>query len=219
MQELYYWGAQNARCDCSSGWHSVLQITATLPAHTLETLAGQRIIALALGYEDLNDHDELRKDPVLGMVLGQLKPRRKDCAPLARKSTLNRLELAATGKVTKERKVVVDFAKLDAFLIDLFLQAHAQEPEEIVLDLDATDIPLHGDQQGKFFHGYYMQYCYLPLLVFCGRTPLMVRMRSAGIDAAAGVEEDLELLVNRIRSRWSQIWCMTQDGSCGHLVN
>ena len=191
-----------------------------LIAHTLETLVGQRITALALGYEDLNDHDELRKDPVLATVLGQLKPRRKDCAPLAGKSTLNRLELAATGKVTKERKVVVDFEKLDRLLVELFLQDHAQEPEEIVLDLDATDIPLHGDQQGRFFHGYYLEYCYLPLLVFCGRTPLMVRMRSAGIDAAAGVEKDLETLVNQIRSRWShtRIILRTDSGFCRETI-
>ena len=155
-----------------------------------------------------------------GTVLGQREPGHKDCAPLSGKSTLNRLELTATGKVTKERKIVVDFAKPDALLIDLFLQAHAQEPEEIVLDLDATDVPLHGDQQGKFLHGYYRQYCYLPPLVFCRRIPLMVRMQSTGIDVAAGVEKDLEILVNRIRSRWShtRIVLRTASGFCRETI-
>ena len=166
--------------------------------HSVEALVGQRLLALALGREVLNDHDRLRHDPAIGAVLGRTEPLRRDCAPLAGKSTLNRLELSAAGaEASKHRKIVANFAAMDQLLVDLFLESRP-EPEEIVLDLDSTDIPLHGEQEDRFYHGYYREYCYMPLLVFCGRTPLLARLRSAGEDGAAGVEKDLARLVERI---------------------
>ena len=124
--------------------------------HQVETLVGQRIFGLALGYEDLNDHDELRKDPTLAVLAGKLSPvLRTDCEPLAGKSTLNRLEHTPRRHASKYHKIDCDGAQVDALLVDLFLDAHARAPREIVLDLDNTDIPLHGEQEGRFFHGYY----------------------------------------------------------------
>ena len=172
--------------------------------------------ALALGREDLNDHDRLRQDPAIGAVLGKTEPARSDCAPLAGKSTLNRLEPSATGALaSKHRKIVADFDALDQLLVDLFLDSRSAPPE-IVLDLDSTDIPLYGEQEERFFHGYYREYCYMPLLVFCGRTPLLARLRSAAEDGAAGVEKDLARLVERIRARWphTHIILRTDSGFC-----
>ena len=124
--------------------------------HQVETLVGQRIFGLALGYEDLNDHDELRKDPTFAVLAGKLSPvLRTDCEPLAGKSTLNRLEHTPRRHASKYHKIDCDDAQVDALLVDLFLEAHERAPREIVLDLDNTDIPLHGEQEGRFFHGYY----------------------------------------------------------------
>ena len=132
--------------------------------HQVETLVGQRIFGLALGYEDLNDHDELRKDPTFAVLAGKLSPMlRTDCEPLAGKSTLNRLEHTPRRHAAKYHKIDCDGAQVDALLVDLFLDAHERAPREIVLDLDNTDIPLHGTQEGRFFHGYYEEYCYLRL--------------------------------------------------------
>jgi hypothetical protein len=140
--------------------------------HRIETLVGQRIFGLVLGYEDLNDHDELRKDPTFGVLAGKLQPvLRSDCEALAGKSTLNRLEHTPKRHGTKYHKIDCDGARVDALLVELFLEAHGRAPREIVLDLDNTDIPLHGEQEGRFFHGYYDEFCYLPLYVFCGRHP------------------------------------------------
>ena len=137
-----------------------------LVVHAVETLVLQRLYGLALGYEDLNDHEDLRRDPALQAVAGRMTPRRGDCAPLAGKSTLNRLELGAAGRCDpKARKIVVDTRRLDALLVALCVESFTSEPEEVVLDLDATDIPLHGTQEERFFHGYYREYCYMPLLV------------------------------------------------------
>src|SRR5271165_4696452 len=170
--------------------------------HRLETLVGQRIFGLALGYEDLNDHDELRKDPALAVLAGKLKAHREDCEPLAGKSTLNRLERRPKRHGKKYHKIDFDQARADALLIDLFLEAHERAPGRIVIDLDATDIPLHGHQEGRFFHGYYDNYCYLPLYVFCGRHLLLARQRRSNIDAAAGSVEEVARVVARIRQRW-----------------
>ena len=127
--------------------------------HRLETLLGQRIFGLALGYEDLNDHDELRHDPLMAVLAGKLEARREDCAPVAGKSTLNRLELSRDAP-TKYCKIAHDPAAIETLFVDLFLEAYARAPEQIILDLDATDDPLHGHQEGRFFHGYYDCYCY-----------------------------------------------------------
>ena len=134
----------------------------SLIEHSVATLVGQRIFGLALGYEDLNDHDALRHGPLFAVLASKLKARRTDCAPVAGKSTLNRLE---RSKETPSlyHKIGHDGAAIEKLLVDLFLESHASAPEEIILDLDATDHPLHGEQEGRFFHGYYDCYCYLPL--------------------------------------------------------
>ena len=133
------------------------------PEPPARLLIMQRVIGIALGYEDLNDHDELRHDPALAVLAGKLAARRGDCAPLAGKSTLNRLELSQP-EPTRYHKIAHDAAAIEALAIELFLEAHRRAPAQIVLDLDATDDPLHGQQEGRFFHGYYDCYCYLPLL-------------------------------------------------------
>src|SRR5712671_7616890 len=138
---------------------------ADLVEHEVRTLVGQRVFGLALGYEDLNDHDWLRHDPVMAVLAGKLAARRSDCAPVAGKSTLNRLELSRS-EPTRYHKISYDGAAIERLFVDLFLEAHAQAPQQIILDLDATDDPLHGHQEGRFFHGYYDCYCYLPLYVF-----------------------------------------------------
>ena len=173
--------------------------------HGLAILVGQRVLALALGYEDLVDHDTLRHDPVLAAVTGKLTARRSDCAPLAGKATLNRLEHAPAGEPTRYHKIGHDAAAIERLLVELFLDAHGSPPAEIVLDLDATDDPLHGGQEGRFFHGYYGCYCYLPLYVFCGDHLLVAKLRRSSIDASAGVVAEIERIVSQIRVRWPQV--------------
>lgn len=169
--------------------------------HQVATLVGQRVFAIALGYEDLNDHDELRHDPVLGAVLGRLEARHGRCAPLAGKSTLNRLEHAPEGP-HRYRRIGHDPGAVEALFVDLFLEAHTAAPRRIVLDLDATDDPIHGHQEGRFFHGYYDCHCYLPLYVFCGEHLLAAKLRRSDIDASAGALEQVARIVARIRQRW-----------------
>lgn len=176
-----------------------------LVEHRVETLLGQRVFGLALGYEDLNDHDELRKDPLFAVLAGKLKAMRADCAPVAGKSTLNRLEHMPERHGAKYHKVDCDRGAVDALFVDLFLEAHEKPPREIVLDLDATDIPLHGRQEGRFFHGYYDGYCYLPLYVFCGTHLLLARNRRSNIDGSAGAVEETARIVERIRARWPRV--------------
>jgi len=156
--------------------------------HSVRTLVTQRIVGIALGYEDLIDHDELRHDPVMAVLAGKLEATRSDCAPLAGKSTLNRLE-RSRAEPTRYAKIAADTAAIEALPVDLFVDAHAKPPKQITLDLDATDDPLHGQQEGRFFHGYYDCYCYLPLYVFCGRHLLAAKLRRSNIDAAAGAVE------------------------------
>jgi len=172
--------------------------------HEVVTLVGQRVFAIALGYEDLNDHDVLRHDPVFSVLAGKLEAGRKGCAPVAGKSTLNRLELSR-GEATRYHKIGHDPAAIERLLVDLFLEAHARPPEEIVLDLDATDDPIHGEQEGRFFHGYYGNYCYLPLYVFCGTHLLAAKLRRSNIDAAAGSVEEVARIVAQVRARWPQV--------------
>ncbi|HJR22189.1 MAG TPA: IS1380 family transposase [Dongiaceae bacterium] len=173
--------------------------------HGLATLVSQRVIGIALGYEDLLDHDQLRHDPVLAAILGKLTARRKGCAPLAGKSTLNRLEHAPQEAGERYHKIAHDPAAIERLLVDVFLEAHATSPEEIVLDLDATDDPIHGEQEGRFFHGYYGCYCYLPLYIFCGRHLLGAKLRRSNIDAAAGALEEVARIVAQIRARWPEV--------------
>lgn len=169
--------------------------------HSVATLIGQRVFGIALGYEDLNDHDELRHDPVMAVLAGKLKARREDCAPAAGKSTLNRLELSREI-ATRYHKISHDPVAIEALFVDLFLEAHGAPPRQIVLDLDATDDRLHGHQEGRFFHGYYDCYCYLPLYVFCGRHLLAAKLRPSNIDGSAGAVEEAARIVAQIRARW-----------------
>jgi len=177
---------------------------AELIEHEVATLVRQRVFGIALGYEDLNDHDELRHDPVMAALAGKLRARRKDCAPVAGKSTLNRLELSKP-EPTRYHKISHDPAAIERLFVELFVEAHAAAAERIVLDLDATDDPIHGDQEGRFFHGYYDGYCYLPLYIFCGRHLLAAKLRPSNIDGAAGALEEVERIVTQIRERWPEV--------------
>src|SRR6266852_1802755 len=202
---------------CFEDYRSVKQIE-----HPLVDLLMQRVFGLALGYEDLNDHDDLRRDPMLAVALGkndvkgEQRRRLQDRGKaLAGKSTLNRLELTAPdydgsprqkdSDKPETKKIVVDPESIDAVLVDLFLEAHQQVPDQIILDLDATDDVLYGHQEGRFYHGYYRDYCYLPLYVFCGEHLLCARLRMSNIDASADSVEELEPLVVRIRQRWPMV--------------
>ncbi len=181
--------------------------------HGLRELVAQRVMAIALGYEDVNDHDRLRDDSVLALAVGRDditgadRPRERDRGhPLAGSSTLNRLELGTpeAAETDRYRRIVADGAAIERLMVDLFLDAHEVPPGEIVLDVDATDDPLHGAQEGRFFHGYYRHYCYLPLYVTCGDHVLLARLRPANIDASEGSVEALAEIVERIRSRWPE---------------
>ena len=172
-----------------------------LVEHSVRTLIGQRVFGIALGYEDLNDHDELRHDPLMATLAGKLESRRKDCAPAAGKSTLNRLELSRPA-ATRYHKISHEPAAIEALFVDLFLEAHERPPKQIIVDLDATDDPLYGHQEGRFFHGYYDCYCYLPLYVFCGRHLLAAKLRPSNIDGSAGAIEEVARILGQIRARW-----------------
>src|SRR5271156_4901942 len=180
--------------------------------HTVATLVGQRVFGIALGYEDLNDHDDLRHDPVMSVLAGKLEAWRPDCAPVAGKSTLNRLELSR-GTPTKYRKIAHDSTAIESLLVDFFLEAHEKAPKQITLDLDATDDPLHGDQEGRFFHAYYDCYCYLPLYVFCGRHLLAAKLRPSNIDGSAGAKEEIGRIVAQIRTRWPRVRILLRGDS------
>jgi hypothetical protein len=177
---------------------------AHLIEHEVVTLVGQRVFAIALGYEDLNDHDQLRHDPMMAVLAGKLEARREDCAPVAGKSTLNRLERSKL-EPTRYHKISHNPIAIKRLLVDLFLEAHERAPNGIILDLDATDDPVHGNQEGRFFHGYYDCYCYLPLYVFCGRHLLAAKLRRASVDAADGAVEEVARIVRQIRSRWPKV--------------
>ncbi|MFL6931926.1 MAG: IS1380 family transposase [Xanthobacteraceae bacterium] len=172
--------------------------------HTVAAMVAQRVFGIALGYEDLIDHDQLRHDPVLATLAGKLTAKRRDCAPLAGKSTLNRLEHAPLIP-SRYHRIGHDAAAIEGLFVALFLEAHKTPPQRIILDLDATDDPLHGHQEGRFFHGYYDCYCYLPLYVFCGRHLLAAKLRRSNIDASAGALTEIERIVGQIRARWPKV--------------
>ena len=184
---------------------------ATRVEHDVATLVKQRVLGICLGYEDLNDHDALRRDRLMALlcdhadIRGEGRRRAADRGrPLAGKSTLNRLELSVLESAPGDRykKIVADTAAMDGLLLELFVEAHATPPAELVLDVDATDDPLHGDQEGRFFHRHYDCYCYLPLYVFCGEHLLCARLRAASGGDAAGVLEELRRIVTRLRAHW-----------------
>ena len=190
--------------------------------HTVDELVAQRIYALALGYEDLNDHDDLRHDPLLAVLAGKEDPlgrnrrRSKDRGKaLAGKSTLNRLELTPVRASARSRykKITLDRHAVPRFFTDIFLQSYRRSPQRIVLDLDATDDLLHGHQAGRFFHGYYMNYCYLPLYIFCGEHLLCARLRPSNIDASAGSVKELTHIVSQIREQWPRVQVVIRGDS------
>ncbi len=168
--------------------------------HSVEELVRQRVFGIACGYEDLVDHAALRHDPLLAAVVGKADPARQLASP----STLNRLELTPADATSdaRYRKVVYDAQALEHFFVDAFLDAHRRPLREVVLDLDATDDPIHGTQEGRFFHGYYGNYCYLPLYIFAGDFLLCAKLRTSGIDASEGALEEVQRIVARIRARW-----------------
>lgn len=190
--------------------------------HALASLVAQRVLALALGYEDLLDHDELRSDPLLAAVVGQadvLGKRRRQARdrgkPLAGKSTLHRLEWGALEQAAEDRycRMAVDPEAVESFFVEVFLDSFESPPEQITLDLDATDDPLHGTQEGRFFHGYYGHYCYLPLYIFCGDHVLCARLRRSNIDASAGSVEELSRIVGQIREAWPEVSILVRGDS------
>lgn len=180
--------------------------------HSLYELIAQRVYALALGYEDLNDHDVLRLDPLLATLVGKKNPNNE---PLAGKSTLNRLELTPVraSKKSRYKKIVVHRQDVDQFFVDAFIQSYETPPASIILDLDATDDPIHGDQLGKFFHGYYKNYCFLPLYIFCGDHLLCARLRPSNIDGSAGSVKELDRIVSQIRQAWPQVQIIVRGDS------
>lgn len=193
--------------------------------HDVRHLVAQRVVAIALGYEDVNDHDTLGRDALLasvvgvGDVLGEKRIRERDCGrPLASSSTLNRLELGTPdgAESARYKRIVGDTDAMDRLLIDLFLDAHDKPPKEIWLDLDATNDPLHGQQEGRFFHGYYDEYCYLPLYIFAGEHLLCARLRTANQDGAAGSLDELQRIIQQIRKRWpkTRITIRGDSGFC-----
>ena len=197
--------------------------------HSVRDLVAQRIYGVALGYEDLNDHDVLRSDSLLAMLVGKrdllgdsrVRERDKGC-PLASSSTLNRLELSEPKEAASDRykKIAGDPEAIDRLLVDLFIESYPKPPREIWLDLDATDDPLHGQQEGRFFHGYYKCYCYLPLYIFCGEHLLCARLRSSNMDGAAGSVEELTRIVGQIRAHWpkTRIVIRGDSGFCRDAI-
>jgi hypothetical protein len=190
--------------------------------HSVPQLIAQRIYALALGYEDLNDHDQLRHDPLLAVLAGKDDPagnnrrRQRDKGKaLAGKSTLNRLELTpvrANGK-SRYKKITIDRQSVDKFFVDVFLQSYDKAPRSIIIDLDATDDIIHGNQSGRFFHGYYGNYCYLPLYIFCGEHLLCARLRPSDIDASAGSVKELARIIAQIRQSWPDVQIIIRGDS------
>ena len=190
--------------------------------HSVEQLLRQRIFALALGYEDLNDHDELRLDPLLATVVGKRDPGgrhrrqgRDRGKALAGKSTLNRLEWGSTQEIEDDRyrRIAVDGAAVDRFFVERFVETSKTPPKQIILDVDATDDPLHGQQEGRFFHGYYGHYCYLPLYIFAGTHLLCARLRRSNIDASAGTVDELRRIVAQIRDHWPRVKILVRGDS------
>jgi len=191
--------------------------------HTVAELVAQRIYGLALGYEDLNDHDDLRRDPLFAVLVekedpeGEKRIRPQDRGKAAAgKSTLNRLELTPAEPTAAElryKKIIMKPEDIDRLFVDVFLQAHAEPPDEIILDVDATDDVLHGNQEGRFFHGYYRNYCYLPLYIFCGEFLLCARLRPSNIDASDGTMEELQRIVGQIRSAWPGVKIVVRGDS------
>jgi len=180
--------------------------------HSVREMVTQRVLGLCSAYEDLNDHDELRHDPLLCSLAGKREPKQQ---PLASSSTLNRLELGAEAIDGDERykRVALDFEAVDRLLVQIFLESYTKPPVEIVLDLDVTDDPLHGKQEGRFFHGYYDCYCYMPLYIFCGEHLLCARLRRSNQDGSAGALDEVKRIVTQIRESWADVRIIVRGDS------
>ena len=182
--------------------------------HSVEQMVRQRVYGLALGYEDLNDHEQLRQDSLLGVIAGKAEP---GSEPLAGKSTLNRLELG-NGMPNRYKKIMFWRDSVDELLVNVFLEAHGAAPEQIILDIDTTDMALHGNQEDRFFHGYYGHYCYLPLYIFCGDHVLCARLRTSNIGPAVGSTKEIQRVVQHIRRRWPEVRIIVR-GDSGFCVD
>jgi len=182
--------------------------------HSVEQMLRQRVFGLAMGYEDLNDHEQLRQDPLLGLLSGKAEPG-KDL--LAGKSTLNRMEMG-TGMPDRYKKITFWRDSVDELLVEVFLDAHTVAPEQIIVDIDTTDMALHGKQEGRFYHGYYGHYCYLPLYIFCGDHVLCSRLRPSSVGAAVGSRKEVERIVKQIRLRWPEVEIILR-GDSGFCAN
>src|ERR1700694_4992831 len=168
--------------------------------HSVQEMISQRVYGLALGYEDINDHEQLRSDPLFSVLAGREELEK----PLSGKSTLNRLELG-DGREDRYKKITFWKQGIDELLVEVFIESQERTPEQIVLDVDTTDLPLHGQQEGRFFHGYYDSYCYLPLFIFCGEHVLCARLRQSNHDAYAGSLVEIERIVKQIRAAWPEV--------------
>jgi hypothetical protein len=177
--------------------------------HTVEQMVRQRVYGLAMGYEDLNDHEQLRQDPLLRVLAGKADP---DQDALAGKSTLNRMELG-TGEADRYKKITFWRDGMDELMVDVFLESQAAAPEQIVLDIDTTDVAIHGQQEGRFYHGYYDHYCYLPLYIFAGEHVLCARLRPSNLGPSVGSVKEIKRIVKRIRDRWSGVGIILRGDS------
>ncbi len=181
--------------------------------HSVQEMISQRVYGLALGYEDINDHEQLRSDPLFSVLAGREELEK----PLAGKSTLNRLELG-DGREDRYKKITFWKQGIDELLVEVFIESQERTPEQIVLDVDTTDLPLHGQQEGRFFHGYYDSYCYLPLFIFCGEQVLCARLRQSNHDAYAGSLVEIQRIVKQIRAAWPEVKIILR-GDCGFCRN
>jgi hypothetical protein len=181
--------------------------------HSIQEMVSQRVYGLALGYEDINDHEQLREDPLFHVLAGRAELDRE----LAGKSTLNRMELG-TGEKDRYKKITFWKQGIDELLVNVFVESQEKAPEEIILDVDSTDLPLHGQQEGRFFHGYYDSYCYLPLYIFCGEQILCARLRQSNSDAYAGSLVELQRIIAQIRAAWPNVK-ITLRGDSGFCRN
>lgn len=185
--------------------------------HELQDLVAQRLYGLVQGYEDLNDHELLRHDPMFGIAVGKLSREHERCAPLAGKSTLNRLEQAMHGEVdvSDQRyvKVCLNPKQMETLLVGIFLEQQGKEPKQIILDLDVSNDPIHGNQEQGFFNGYYDQVCYAPLFIFSGRHLLAAKLRPSNVDPAAGALEELQRIIGQIRGQWPNVVIVVRGDS------
>ncbi len=167
--------------------------------YTLKQLVTQRIYGLCAGYEDLNDHDKLKEDPFFAFLSGKEKE-------IAGKSTLNRLELSSRdldeADEHRYKRIVANEEKIEKLLVDLYLQSYKKPPKSITIDFDSTDIEIYGNQEGKFYHGYYQKNCFLPLYAFIDGFLVFAKLRESKIDGAKGTKEALEKIVYKIRKKW-----------------